>query len=375
MDDVGDLKWFVCLQGYKSTSERPTKLFNRTQYNCPYRWRCQCYVALSVKEYNDKYVLLQAGEHTMSSHVESSGILNPKQRGAVERAARSAPLSLGSQIHASMQNFSPGRHIPYDRRSRKAVDRLVRKTRQDVMSRRVGGIDLDGSEGAMNQLAESLSLVKLLEKHNNPTDPFHMDEHQPVCVGHQFKDGITFMCISSCHLMNNMARAVNSTCQIQGHLDGAFNWCKKDFALLGFGLNSMGAHFNPVSVSIVNSESKEAMEAAYQATCNGLFTLYNTAVLCEDPSCGFCTQIFEQVSEDGGTKWKQYLLSDDAANLHYKLEKPSSDSISSFFSWAKDRFGDDCQVQQCGFHLSSKFPFRFFETFFERFFETVFETV
>jgi hypothetical protein len=228
------------------------------------------------------------------------------------------------------------------------------------MSRRVGGIDLDGSEGAMNQLAESLSLVKLLEKHNDPADPFHMDEHQPVCVGHQFKDGITFMCITSCHFMNNMARAVNSTCQIQGHMDGAFNWCDKDFALLGFGLNSMGAHFNPVSVSIVNSESKEAMASAYQATCNGLYTLYNTAVLCEDPSCGFCTQILEQVSEDGGTKWKQHLLSDDAANCHYQLEKPSSDSIASFFSWAKDKFGEDCQVQQCGFHLSSKFTFKDF---------------
>jgi hypothetical protein len=147
------------------------------------------------------------------------------------------------------------------------------------MSGRVGGIDLDGSEGAMNQLAESLSLVKLLEKHNDPTDPFHMDEHQPVCVGHQFKDGITFMCVSSCHLLNNLARAVNSTCQTQGHMDGAFNWCKKDFALLGFGMNSMGAHFNPVSVSIVNSESKEAIASAYQATCNGLYTLYNSAVL------------------------------------------------------------------------------------------------
>jgi hypothetical protein len=98
----------------------------------------------------------------MSSHAKASSILNPKQKGAVERAAQSAPLALGSQIHTSMQNFSPGRHIPYDRRSRKAVDRLVRKTRRDVMSRRAGGIDLDGSEGAMNQLAESLSLVKFL---------------------------------------------------------------------------------------------------------------------------------------------------------------------------------------------------------------------
>jgi hypothetical protein len=125
-----------------------------------------------VKEYRNKSALLQAGEHTMQSHVISSSILNPKQKGAVERAARSAPLALGSQIHTSMQNFSPGRHIPYDKRSRKAVDRLVSKTRRDVMSRRAGGIDLNGSEGAMNQLAESLSLVKFLERHNDPTIRF-----------------------------------------------------------------------------------------------------------------------------------------------------------------------------------------------------------
>ncbi len=42
MDYFGEPKWFVCLQGYKSASERPTKLFSRVQYNCPYRWRCHC---------------------------------------------------------------------------------------------------------------------------------------------------------------------------------------------------------------------------------------------------------------------------------------------------------------------------------------------
>jgi hypothetical protein len=225
------------------------------------------------------------------------------------------------------------------------------------MSRRAGGIDLDGSEGAMNQLAKSLSLVKFLERHNDPNDPLHMSEHQTVCVGHQFKDGLTFMCLTTCHLLGNMSRAVNSTCQTQGHFDGAFNWCKKDFAIIGFGMNSMGAHFNPVSVSIVNSESKEAIKTAYEATCNGLYTLYNTAVLCQDPMCGFCSQVFEQVSDDGGSKWKQHLLSDDAARLHYKLEKSSNDSTPSVFSWAKKKFGEDCEVQQCGFHLSRKFTF------------------
>jgi uncharacterized Ntn-hydrolase superfamily protein len=61
-----------------------------------------------------------------------------------------------------MQNFSPGRRIPYDARSRQAVARIVRKTRAEVLQDRVPGITLDGSEGSMNQLAESISLVHLL---------------------------------------------------------------------------------------------------------------------------------------------------------------------------------------------------------------------
>ncbi len=36
-------------------------------------------------------------------------------------------------------------------------------------------ITLNGSEGSMNLLAESISLVKLLERHNDPADTYHMD--------------------------------------------------------------------------------------------------------------------------------------------------------------------------------------------------------
>ncbi len=66
-----------------STTEQTSGLLNRIQYNCPYRIRCKCYVAISVKEYRDRFVLLQAGEHTLQSHVVSSSIFKPKQKGAV----------------------------------------------------------------------------------------------------------------------------------------------------------------------------------------------------------------------------------------------------------------------------------------------------
>jgi hypothetical protein len=172
-----------------------------------------------------------------------------------------------------LQNFSPGRGVPYDKRSRSAVDLLVRKTRKEVVSARVGGPELDGAEGSMNALAESLSLIKFLERHNDPANPFHMDEHQPLCVRHQFKDGVTFMCLTTPHLQpeNNMARAENCGCQKTAHVEGSFG-------MISICMN-MGAHYNPVSVSIVNSESKRAIKTEYEATCTGLYTLYNSASL------------------------------------------------------------------------------------------------
>ena len=64
--------------------------FKRVQYNCPYRFKCDCYVAFSLKECADRYVSSQAGSHDLNSHIESKGILSVKQRGAVaERQTQS----------------------------------------------------------------------------------------------------------------------------------------------------------------------------------------------------------------------------------------------------------------------------------------------
>ena len=161
------------LQSYISSHDISKNGFKRTTFLCPYRHKCGFYCSFATKEYSDRIVLLQAGTHTPESHLGGKGILSVKQRGAVARAARSAPMAVGSQVHASMQNFSPGRRIPYDAGSRQAVARIVRKTRAEVMQDHVPGIALDGSEGSMNRLADSISLVKLLKRHNDPADSYH----------------------------------------------------------------------------------------------------------------------------------------------------------------------------------------------------------
>jgi hypothetical protein len=89
------------------------------------------------------------------------------------------------------------------------------------MVERVPCIHLDDTARSMKRLADSICLVKLIVLHNDPADDFHMDEHQVVQVGHQFKDGVTFMVLSMPHLLNKMARENNCKFVTQGHFDGA----------------------------------------------------------------------------------------------------------------------------------------------------------
>ncbi len=141
-------------------------------------------------------------------------------------------------------------------------------------------------------------------------------EHQVVQVCRQFEDGVAFMVLFTQRLLNNMARGENCNFETQGHFDGAFNWCNKDFALIAYGMNSMDAHYTPVSISIFNSESQTALEWPYNETCACLYAMYNTARLCGNETCGFCTQIKERIEVKNGT-FKNRLASEDATNLFF----------------------------------------------------------
>ena len=61
------------------------------------------------------------------------------------------------------------------------------------------------------------------------------------------------MTVSTPHMLNNLARGENCGWPTQMHFDGAFNFCDEDVSVLGIGLNSMGAHYNPVSISLAIS--------------------------------------------------------------------------------------------------------------------------
>jgi hypothetical protein len=56
------------------------------------------------------------------------------------------------------------------------------------------GEKLDGEEGSLTRLSEKIFLQRLVEQQNQGGK--HLELHQRVCVGHQFKDGVVLGCYS-----------------------------------------------------------------------------------------------------------------------------------------------------------------------------------
>jgi hypothetical protein len=216
----------------------------------------------------------------------------------------------------------------------------------------VHGIDLDGKQGSMKRLAEEMCIVKLIHLHNS--GEHELNPHEPVCCGSQFSLGVSFMCLTTLHFLMNMARAKNCGWQMQGHFDGSFDFCEKSIAMLGFGMGSLGAHFNPVCFAITNGESRETAEAyewTYRSVTESLYAAFDQIKPCVGPVRGheLCTLIKEHDRGPFNTLRKNMKKESIKS---FPLDKPSSDNSGTFIKFAKKEFGKDVPIQQCGVHFT-----------------------
>ena len=145
---------------------------------------------------------------------------------------RACPLQPGACIVDKSVGFSPGKQIAYSKSRQRLVEHLVRKERAKLFSPVMGSVELDRTDGAMNELAEGLSLEHHIRQHNNGQRV--LDIHEPVCCGLQFEDGVRMMCVTTVHLLGNMARALLCGWQVQGHWDTSF--CHYELISLSSGL-------------------------------------------------------------------------------------------------------------------------------------------
>ncbi len=116
-------------------------------------------MCLQVRNRPATIELWYSGQHTLASHAsDRSAHLTHAQRVGVQRAVRACPLQPGAAIVDKSFGFSPGKQIAYSRSSQRSVEHLVRKERDKLFSPVIGSVELGSTDGAMNEIAEELSL-------------------------------------------------------------------------------------------------------------------------------------------------------------------------------------------------------------------------
>jgi hypothetical protein len=78
--------------------------------------------------------------------IHASEVFCPSSKGVLS-SGQSDPgrIRLVARVQAGLENFSPGKRVPFDCRSQKAVACLVRSEWKEIMAERVPGIDLDNT--------------------------------------------------------------------------------------------------------------------------------------------------------------------------------------------------------------------------------------
>ncbi len=60
-----------------------------------------------------------------------------------------------------------------------------------------------------------IDLLKALERHNDPNDPFHLDMHEVVSLGAQFKGGVKFAAFATAHQLLHIGSSIQSGWEVQ----------------------------------------------------------------------------------------------------------------------------------------------------------------
>jgi hypothetical protein len=122
--------------------------------------------------------------------------------------------------------------------------------------------------------------------------------------------------------------------------------------MLGFGMGSLGAHFNPVCFANTNGETVEAYEWTYRAVTESLYAAFDLIKPCVGPVCGhkLCALIKEH--DRGAFNTLRQNMKKESIK-RFPLDKPSSDNSGTFIKFAKKEFGEDIPIQQCCVHFTA----------------------
>ena len=195
----------------------------------------------------------------------------------------------------------------------------------------------------MTRYADSIDLQRVVKRHDDPTEPYHLKMHTVVSLGAQFQGGVTYMGLATQHILLNLGRAIQSEWEVQLQADGSFNFCDRKFGLLSFGVNSLNEKFQQVTISLVPSEHNTAFSTTYNGIENGFFKLCDMQLCPAEKDCKVCEEVRDIVQNP--------LVTQAIRRRKIPVVKASCDNSTSFAKFVKQSL-PGASLLQCSAHLT-----------------------
>ncbi len=313
---------------------------------CPFADRCGCRVKFRILATTFTIKLEAQGEHTAESHVHDKVtiFLSIPQTAALQQMVATNPMVSSTTVRRGLELLPDSASKISPSKARLAA-RAVVAARARVSLPFFQGEKLDGEEGSLTRLSEKIHLQGLVEQHNQGGK--HLELHQPVCVGHQFKDGVVFGCYSTPMLLLYAASGINSGWPLHAGFDTTFGITSKKFELMGISINSLRRRANPVCLCIVKKEEAIANETMCSSMEGGLFELvHNMKLLKQSKQCEICDAAREQIEQGPmrdlltppkPKKNKNKTGEEVLFKFEIPLEKPMCNNTIKFSKWIKKK--------------------------------------
>jgi hypothetical protein len=197
---------------------------------CPFADRCGCPVKFRIFATVFSIKLEAQGEHTAESHVQDKFTkkMSIPQTAAIQQMVVTNPMVSSTTVRRGLELLpSPDSASEISPSKARLVARVAVAARARALPPFSQGEKLDGEEGSLTRLSEKIFLQRLVEQHNQGGK--HLELHQPVCVGHQFQDGVVLGCYSMSMLLLHAARRINSGWPFLADFDTTFGITSKKF--------------------------------------------------------------------------------------------------------------------------------------------------
>jgi hypothetical protein len=329
---------------------------------CPFADRCGCPVKFRIFATVFSIKLEAQGEHSEESNVQGKVtiFLSIPRTAALQQMVATNPMVSSTTVRRGLELLPDSASKISPSKARLVAGAVVAARARALLPFFQGEIPDGEAEGSLTRLSEKI----FVEQHNQGGK--HLELHRPVCMVHQFKDGVVLGCYSTAStplLFLHASRGMNSGWPFLAGFDTTFGITSKKFELMGISINSLRRRANPVCLGIVKKEEAVAYETMYSSMEGGLFELvHNMKLFKQSQQCEICDAVREQIEQGPmrdllkppkSKKNKNERGEEVPFKFEIPLEKPMCDNTTKISKWFKKRKPHlKDRILQCAAHLT-----------------------